>query len=573
MADRDTLRALLLQRENASYGAYKDLAGSTYQFPEFALTFDCIQGDPFAAPSRLRVRVPQAVARFPPQLWATPGRAIALGDYLARTFAAGAIRASARRGMGNSGILAMTQPGQEILARSATVVDAAGVEARFVAGLPARGRRILGRQAAEMLCDVVPQLVAASLTYAALDAAALERHIATAEDADWLRSQLTPRGLVAYAAADAILPRHSGVDPRPLGQGALPLQVPDSLAVEFALPSGNRTRGLGIPAGVTLIVGGGFHGKSTLLRALELGVYNHIPDDGRERVVTVADAVKIRAEDGRSVAGVDISPFIRCLPQGRSTTSFSTTNASGSTSQATNIMEALEAGARALLIDEDTAATNFMIRDRSMQQLIAPDREPIVPLIDKIRQLYDELGVSTILVVGGSGDYFAVADTVIALENYQPHDVTARAKAIAAANPSQRASEGGTRFGTVTPRVPLLAKLDPSRGKKATSIKVRANAEIGFGNEVIDLAAVEQIVEPGQLRAIAAALLDARVRYQHPARTLPQLLDCILRDLEAKGLDGLASPPPGDLVAFRRFEFAAALNRLRSLQVEKPADV
>ena len=567
MGDRDALHALLLRLDNASYGAYKSLKG-TYQFAEFSLIIDAIQGDPFAAPSRLRVRVPQAVAGFAAELWATPTREIALRDYLARTFAAAAARLSRRRGTGKSGAIAMVQPGQEILARSAVAIAADFVEARFVVGLPARGRRILGGQAAAMLCEEIPQLVARCLLFGALDAEKLRQHLATAEDADWLRSQLASRGLVAFAAEGSILPRCSGVDPRPLERDASPLQVPAALAVEFELPNAGRIRGLGIPRGVTLIVGGGFHGKSTLLRALELGVYNHIPGDGRELVVTDAGAVKIRAEDGRSVAGVDISPFINRLPQGRSTREFSTVNASGSTSQAANIMEALEAGARLLLVDEDTAATNFMIRDRRMQQLIAKAKEPITPLVDKIRQLYEDCDVSTILVMGGSGDYFEVADTVIAMENYQPQDVTARARAIAAQYQSDRASEGGDGFGRIAPRVPLPESIDPSRGKKATSIKVRACDAIVLGTEEIDLRAVEQLVAPEQLRAIAAALIYAKERYCAPGRSLAELLDLALADLETQGLETFVSPPPGDLAAFRRFELAAALNRLRSLRVE-----
>ena len=153
----------------------------------------------------------------------------------------------------------------------------------------------------------------------------------------------------------------------------------------------------GFPQGITLIVGGGFHGKSTLLNALEAGVYNHKPNDGRELVITDPDVVKIRAEDGRSVSGVDISPFINNLPFGQETTQFSTENASGSTSQAANIMEALECEELLrMLVDEDTAATNFMIRDQRMQQLIAKDKEPITPFIDRVRQLYNEHNVSTI---------------------------------------------------------------------------------------------------------------------------------------------------------------------------------
>ncbi|HEY9737621.1 MAG TPA: P-loop domain-containing protein, partial [Trichocoleus sp.] len=300
------------------------------------------------------------------------------------------------------------------------------------------------------------------------------------------------------------------------------------------------------------------------------GVYSHVPGDGREWVVTDPRAMKVRAEDGRSVAGVNIAPFINHLPQQRSTTAFSTSNASGSTSQAANIIEAVEAGARVLLVDEDTSATNFMIRDRRMQALISKDREPITPFVDKVRQLYTDYGVSTILVMGGSGDYFEVADTVIALETYQPQEVTQQAKAIATQYPTERQAEGGTTFGTLTPRVVLPTGIDPSRGRQATSLKVRDVAEVRFGEESIDLSAVEQLVEPGQARAIAAAILYARNHYLTPSRSLPEVLELVMADVQQLGLDCLEERPTGNLVAFRPLELAAAINRLRSLQVLQP---
>ncbi|MEZ4594627.1 MAG: ABC-ATPase domain-containing protein, partial [Chloroflexota bacterium] len=349
-------------------------------------------------------------------------------------------------------------------------------------GLPAQGRRVLGRSAAEMLCDDLPQIVSQSLLYAANDAQAIEQYIATAEDANFLRSQLKARGLVAFIADGAILPRRSGVDERPLrGPNVIPWQGPAAFQTSFSLPNAGEVRGTGIPAGVTLIVGGGFHGKSTLLNALSHGVYNHKPGDGRELVVTVDNAVKIRAEDGRSVSQVDIAPFINNLPFGQQTQQFSSDNASGSTSQAANIMEALEVGTDLLLIDEDTAATNFMIRDRRMQQLVRKAQEPITPFIDRVRQLFSEHGVSTILVIGGSGDYFDVADQVIGLENYQPHDLTAAAQTIASQHPTGRSSEAPAAFGSIRPRVPLPRSLDARKGRRDTSVKTRGLHTIQFG--------------------------------------------------------------------------------------------
>jgi predicted ABC-class ATPase len=357
------------------------------------------------------------------------------------------------------------------------------------------------------------------------------------------------------------------VDDRPFREGAIPFQSPASLRVELTPPNAGPVSGMGVPAGVTLIVGGGYHGKSTLLNALERGVYNHVPGDGRELVVTDAGAVKIRAEDGRAVTGVDISPFIGALPNGADTRHFSTANASGSTSQAANIVEALEAGARVLLVDEDTAATNFMIRDHRMQELIAKEREPITPFIDKVRQLHDEHGVSTILVMGGSGDYFDVADTATAMDAYVPHDVTDRARAIAQKYQAERRQEGGDSFGDITPRAPLAESLDPSKGRRQVKISTRGVRTILFGTNEIDLSAVEGLVDPSQLNAIGQALYYARQRYMDGGRTLPEILDAVMADIDRGGLDVLDRRSVGDLAHFRRYELAAALNRLRTLQV------
>ncbi|MBE9129338.1 MULTISPECIES: ABC-ATPase domain-containing protein [unclassified Coleofasciculus] len=566
MTHSENLHQLLLQLDDRGYKAYKDIKGR-YQFPHFTLIVDRVQGDPFASPSQVRVQIPQSIADFPPELYRTPSREIALRDYLTRQFDRVAKTMSDRRGTGNSGLIAITQVGQSVLERTSAFITDELVEVRFVVGLPARGRRISGWQAAEMLCKDIPQLVDDALKYKSLDATAIQQHVETVEDADWLRQQLDERELVAFVADGAILPRMSGVNDRPLRDDAIPFQSPEALRVTFTCPNRGVVTGMGISEGVTLIVGGGYHGKSTLLGALEVGVYNHIPGDGREFVVTRSSAVKIRAEDGRSIASVDISPFINQLPQGRSTRQFSTPNASGSTSQAANIIEALEADAQLLLVDEDTAATNFMIRDHRMQQLIAKEKEPITPFIDKVRQLYTDYGVSTLLVMGGSGDYFDVADTVIAMDNFQPHDVTKKAKAIAEQHKTERLAEGGTEFGDIAPRIPSPESIDPSRGQREVKLKVRDVDEVVFGTEEIDVAAVEQIVEKGQLRAIAQAIVYAKRQCINGRHTMPEILNRVMADIESNGLDILSNLPEGDLVLFRRFELAAALNRLRTLKV------
>ncbi|MBW3535973.1 MAG: hypothetical protein KY453_12295, partial [Gemmatimonadetes bacterium] len=374
--------------------------------------------------------------------------------------------------------------------------------------------------------------------------------------------------VLAFIADGAVLPRRSGVDDRPLaGEAVVPFTSPDALRVTMALPNAGSVAGMGLPRGVSLIVGGGFHGKSTLLRALERGVYNHRPGDGRERVVAGHATVKVRAEDGRPVAGVDISPFIDGLPLGVATGAFTTANASGSTSQAATLVEAVEAGATCLLVDEDTAATNFMIRDRRMQALVPGDDEPITPFVDRVRDLHEALGVSTVMVVGGSGDYLDVADVVVGMRDYVPRDLTARAREVADALPTGRTAEGAVALTRPAGRIPLPGSVDPGRGRRSASLKVRDRTLL-FGTETIDLSAVEQIVSGAQMRAVGQALVLARERFMDGERTVSAILDGVMEAVEREGLDVLDwREKPGDLALFRRFELAAALNRLRTLRV------
>ncbi len=553
--------------DGKSYKTYKDLQGRQYEFNDFSLIIDYVQGDPFAAPSRLRVRVPQKTARFPAYTYRSRSREVALKDYMTRQFARITGKEDAHRGSGKSGHIGIDPPWQPVLERTSAFINDEYVEVRFTVGLPAQGRRILGKQAAVMLGESLPRTVAVALKYEALDVDELQQHIETIEDADVLRDQLSERGLVGFVADEAILPRRSGVDERPMEDGAIPFHAPETLRVELDRPNAGSITGLGLPTGVTLIVGGGYHGKSTLLNALENGIYDHIPGDGREFVVTDPAAVKIRAEDGRSVSGVDISPFIGDLPGGASTTDFSSENASGSTSQAANIMETLEAGASALLIDEDTSATNFMIRDHRMQELIAVDKEPITPFVDKIRQLYTDHNVSSVLVMGGSGDYFEHADTVIAMEDFGPYDVTGRAKDIAETYRAERKAEGGDQFGLISERTPQPGSINPAKGKKSIDVKARGRTRIQVGVGDIDLAAVEQLVDESQTRAIAQALVYMKQHILGENVTVAEALDRVEADVAEHGLDVLMSGHPGDLAEFRRFELAAALNRLRTLEV------
>jgi len=569
------LRSILGRIDGRGYAAYRELTGS-FRLGALELAVDHVQPDPFAPPSRVRLRVPMDDARFDPALWRERVRRIALEDLLARALAREIARRPRGAGEGKSGVVSVDSGGQEVLERSAVAVRPDSVEARLSLGLPAEGRRVLGWEAGKLLCDELRHLARIALRASALAPGEAEAFVACVEDQEHLREQLRGAGLVAFLADGAVLPRESGASERPLAAGALALCAPDALRVELPLAdrrgAPRTARGLGIPEGVTLVVGGGYHGKSTLLRALERGVYPHVPGDGREGVVTRGDAVTIRAEDGRRVERVDLSGFIGRLPGGRVAGAFTSDDASGSTSQAANIVEALEAGSRLLLLDEDTSATNFMVRDARMQALVPKEREPITPFVDRVRELAG-LGVSTVLVMGGSGDYLDAADTVIEMRAFQPHAVTEAAREVARAHPTGRTTERAAPFALPEPRVPLPGSLDASKGRRELRIAVHGRELLEFGVEKIELRGVPQLVDASQTRAVGQLLEVARRRFIDGKAGLAEILDALDALLDERGLDALGPESergprhPGDFARPRRYEIAAALNRLRSVRV------
>ncbi|KAL4436891.1 hypothetical protein ABPG75_004030 [Micractinium tetrahymenae] len=586
----DGLAAELRRIDGKGYRAYKDVEGRWQMSAAqggYALCIDWVQGDPFASPSRCRVILPAALAGLPPGLLTTRTRRTAVCDFLTRSFGA-AVSASGgdiRRQSGGwqgekGGEMSVDRPGQHVLERTSVLIHPDGaVEARFTVALPARGRTVLGQWASSILLQNLPRYVHRGLLYSQVDQQRLQAHVECVEDTQALRDQLPSLGLVAFVGDGSILPRKSGACDEPMPAGAVPFRAPDSLAVTVSLPNRGQVRGLGIRRSVTLIVGGGFHGKSTLLNALELGVYNKVPGDGRELIATDPTAVKIRAEDGRRVEAVNISPYIANLPFGKDTACFQTPDASGSTSQAANIQEALEVGARTLLVDEDTSATNFMIRDARMQELVSGDKEPITPFICRLPALAAR-GVSCVLVIGGSGQYFDVADTVICMDSYVPADVTEAAQAISRrhAGPGERLPRH-EEYGEVTPRALLsVHSRPPARaGEWDLRVKTRTLSCIQLGQDELDLSAVEQLVEVSQTRAIADALMRLRRQLAEsagggadPRRSLADLLDWLEAAMDEQGVDALAGrSKSGNLARPRRFELAAAINRLRTAQLQQ----
>ncbi len=570
MKSAHDLRSRLTRIDQRSYRAYRELLGS-YSLGDFVLSIDRVQADPFAAPSRLSLSLDRRTSAIPAKYCQGPIRSRALGDFLTRSFGqACRLLAQGQRGSGKSGVIAMATGGQEVLERNSIVVSAKHIEARFRLGLPAVGRRVLADQARSMLLEEIPAIARASLFYGSLDTEALRRHVLGVEDQVALREQLENRGLVAFVADSACLPRASGVDQRPLSDaGTVKFQSPASLRLELNRPNAGPIRGMGIPTGITLIVGGGFHGKSTLLQALERGVYDHVPGDGRENVVTVDHAVKIKAEGGRSVKALDISAFVGTLPGKRSTTAFQTRNASGSTSQASNLMEALECGSRLLLIDEDTSATNFMIRDSRMQRLVAAGDEPITPLLDRAREMVDQLQVSLIVVTGGSGDYFEVADRVLLMKEYQAFDVTGRARDILSQLPSRRQLESRPALGLPRSRYPCYESLVQTGGRRLRIDAPRTNL-LRLGAATIDLSGLEQLVDEAQSRCIGEALYHAYRAYAGQSLTLKQLLEHLEDEFDRRGVDAVSRFKNGELARPRIYELAGAINRLRNLRLRQP---
>lgn len=564
------LRTSLRQIDRKGYPAYKQLRGA-YQFPGYVLDIEHVQGDPFAAPSKVSVHVKGKDAGFPAELYGLGCQKTALEDVLLREMGKRLRNVSFQaKGSGKSGLMAVSIPGQEVLSRSGCQMnaDTGDLILRMEIGFPANGRTINARELEKILFDLLPGCVTKSLYYKAFDPAVLKRTAELAEDQQTVRELLEKKELVAFVANGAILPRESGVSSRPM-KDAVPFQSPPSLEVELTLPNRGSIRGMGIRKGVTLIVGGGYHGKSTLLRALELGVYNHIAGDGREFVITDDTAVKLRAEDGRSVRDVDISMFIRNLPNGKETESFCTEDASGSTSQAANVVEAMETGSGVFLIDEDTSATNFMIRDGLMQRVVHREEEPITPYIERIRELYEKCGVSTVLVAGSSGSYFYKSDCIIQMNRYVPADITDFAK-------EQAEEYAGDGTGLQEGECPVFhmpkfeRKFTQNRklaGSDRIKLKTMGMDGISIDRETIDLRYLEQLADPEQLSMLAQIVKYAELRLFDGKKSLVQVVDLLEKQITGKGFAGICGDKNvySGLALPRRQEIFACLNRYRKL--------
>ena len=553
MKTQAELQKLLRDIDHKGYKAYKVLEGE-YDFGAYRLCIDHVQGDPFASPSRVRL-VYRNQGNIPASYFETKHRRTAVEDYLLRSLhrnlRAGDGRAA--KGSGKSGLVTACRTGQEILETTAMRISKDAIEARIEVGFPAFGRTIAAGELSQILFRLLPDLAEKSFHLQPRMKQDLDKVTALADDQQFIREALTEHDLVAFVADGSVLPRESGVSQRPM-KDAVVFESPESLAVTLTLPHRGAVRGMGIRRGITVIAGGGFHGKSTLLKALERGVYNHISGDGRELVITDASAFKLRAEEHRCIHETDISMFINNLPMRSDTTRFATENASGSTSQAANTVEALAAGSTVLLIDEDTSATNFMVRDGRMAQLVSDEKEPITPFIRKIRSLYQDLGISTVLVAGSSGDYLSVADTVLQMDCYETKDVTARAKELSVPLIEETVQKTDWLKKTVST-------------KRIEKARVHGWDTISLDKNEIDLRYLEQIVGESQTAALAYIMQYILDRLANGKKTVPVLAKEAADKLEAEGI--LSMTPrnygAGPAAYVRRQEILACLARYRML--------
>lgn len=563
MKRAEDLRRILEAIDRKSYPAYKDTRGG-YRFSSYTLFIEHVQGDPFATPSRVSVLVDGSQAGFPEELYREKHRRIALEDHLLRLFGRKIeVFHHKAKGSGKSGLMAVSRPGQEILERTACQIEpeSGSVRIRMEIGFPARGRTICSGELIRILFEFLPECVESTLFWSRISKDAVRKAVDLADDQASVRAQLPELGLCAFVANGSVLPRESGVSQRPMRSG-VPFVSPETMEVTMELPHRGTVKGMGIRRGITLIAGGGYHGKSTLLKALEAGVYNHIAGDGREYVITDSTAVKIRAEDGRSIKKTDISMFVNDLPSGKDTKAFYTEDASGSTSQAANVVEAMESGTRLLLIDEDTSATNFMVRDELMQRVVHRNQEPITPFIERARYLSEACGISTILVAGSSGAYFHIADCILQMEQYRPKDITEFAKKEAESFPAV----------SIPKEQPGKPSFDRCPGRDADFVredrikmKVMGKDQIQLNRENLILRGLEQIADSEQTLAIGWMLTWVQKNVVNGKTTMQQAVDKVFALVEKEGLAGLAEGNylPVNLAMPRKQEVLAAFNRYR----------
>jgi len=505
-----------------------------------------VQGDPHAQPSIVEVILPYPRHGFPKK-FLSGKNTIPFTDYITRKLHQICIRNSRKCGSGNSCYIGIPKPSPRILPRSSVEVnEKLDIILRFYVGLPAKGRRILGREAINVLCKKVPA-IAKSVILLRENIEAIEGHVRNFLDQEFLREWIEKRNYMFFIGNGSILPRESSISEKPM-KNSVPFKSPETLEVEVQLPSGKRVKGLAVKRGILVITGGGYHGKTTLLKAVQEGIYDHIVGDGREYVVSRKNTVYVKSEDGRIINNVDISSFISNLPTAEDTMNFSSLNASGSTSMAASIIEALEIGADVILFDEDTSATNLLYKDSLMAEIVK--KEPIRPLINQLRDIVRKTNTGFVGVVSASSAPLAVADNVILMENYVPKDITENVRE------SLKGIVKELSFKGVRQRV--FAGIRGFKKAKAKDYKIIVHYSDNLKFE-IDLRNNLRIVEKGQVKTIAHLInLIAKENIHGKVADIVHYVHEVL----SKGFSNVAKPTPPDLTFVNGFDVVWVLNRL-----------
>ncbi len=567
MRDKKEFYNTLMDIADKPVSEYGRLTGD-FDFSRYVLKVSQVPVENMDKPALFLVRVPQAIAGFPSHLYNTPVRRTGLEDYLTRRIAdqIDVITQYDEQGLSRRHLL-IAVPGQKILPRTSLLLTEEYVEARIYVMLPQRDGRIDGERVKEIFFDELASVVNSALIYCNLNEAELTEFVDIMEDADQVRQILPTRGLVSFVGEGSMLARLGNTD-YPDYDDVQPLTVAEELLVEVDVPNAGPVKGLGIPSGITLILGDAYSGRIQLMRAIAAGIYNHIPGDGRELAITMPDAVHIASEPGRSVQKVDVHPFVRELVAEGATEEYTSAEADPCSAQAAATVEALEIGARALLYDESNSSPAFLTRDSRLTALMPDAGRRVMPLATRVRQLVDELGVS--VVVGGSSsvaEFIPVADTILRIDGYKVYDVTQEAKAMDLDQFQLESDDVNLTALVEKNRWVVPSSIDASSGPLDQVIEAESIDLLQFGRSMINLQDVTQLADKHQTATIGLILCYAKLRYMDEGRPIREIMDLIDRDLGTEGLECLSRDLRGDLARPRRYEIAAALNRLDSLRI------
>lgn len=521
---------------------YKSIEGS-YLFNSFILFIDYVHEKPNDPTGLFRIKIDQENAQFPKNTFSNRRREIALRDFLSRTFYHAVTEFSSDE------FISFEYPGQEIIERTSVFVDSSFVEVRFNVTLRSDQGTPGSDDLEDFLFVQLPQIVDSSLIFGHIDKEALYKHIETSEDADFLRNELENLRLIAFIAEDSMLPRFPENSQLPLNE-SIPFRSPYNLKMDVELPNKGQISGMGIPRGITYITGDKHQGKSSLLNAIQMGIYNHIPGDGREFVVSNPNSVKVRSEEGRSVNNVDISAFLPALEDANS---YSTDFADNITSEAANIIESIEIGADVLLLDEDTSAPGFLFNNQEKFDIHSQEGVSLIPYLNKVKSLFREYMISTILVTEDPKGSYQAADFVIRMKDKKAHDITSEVQ-----EGEESESNGG--FGFIHERIPFFEHDTNMKNSDTGSLENIACLPEDYMN------LVEQIVSVSQLKSIEKAV-EYSMKYMDGKRTLRQVTSLLMLDIGRAGLDILGSNLSGSFTEFRKIELVSVLNRLKSLKV------